>query len=315
MHLVFNELSLHDITMDKVKDISAFEEFLKTYSRAVKQDIGYSREIITPIDFNSIEISKGYYAIEWRNAKNIDRDLQTLFKRMCDLQKIQTYADSDSEVTYCNKVGIGLIIAYQDDYTVISINNNVKWNDYNLKCEYYSLDTDETIIIHLQNISSEQMIDDNLFEILDKLQNEKNLCFSVDELLKNIRTLFPSLLFHPNAINQIKTQLEKKHIPIVAKKLMQLEDYFVKWDGGKFERDHFPNQTVSPQSKETLRRFKTQHTFTFEDGNIVVSYHMRYTGNIPGRIYFYPDNDLKKARICSLTTKLPTVTNPKMKPN
>lgn len=122
------------------------------------------------------------------------------------------------------------------------------------------------------------------------------------------------MVFHKTAINQIKNQLKGQHVKIVSRKLYELEQYFRTWDGIRFDLDAFPNRSVSPQSKETLKNYENQHTFIFENGKrIIVSYHMRYTGNIPGRIYFYPDFETKKALICSLTTKLPTVTDSKFK--
>lgn len=313
MHLVFNELSLFKKIVDKKSSGEIFENLIKTYSQAIKKNIGFSREIITPIDLNDIEISNGYYALEWRNSKTVDRDLQRLYKRICDLQKIYQCSDSESELTHNADVGKGLLIAFQDDLFAISLNSNDCWNYYRLECEYYTLDTDETTKIHVYNLSSPQIIDDNIQDIKSKIQMERLSFTTPDELLKNLDGLFPSLMFHQVAIDQIKCQLEKQHIPIVCKKLSQLEQYFSKWDGTSFNQDEFPNRSVSPQSTETLNRFKREHTYVFDDKSIVVSYHMRYTGNIPGRIYFYPDKDLKKARICSLTTKLPTVSNTKAK--
>lgn len=259
----------------------------------------------------TIEISKGYYAAEWRNSKNDDKDLQSRFKRICDLQVIQTYSDSDSYLTYNGVVSDGLLIAYQDELIAISLNSNICWSNFNIECDYYTLDNDQTIKVLLCNLSSPQSIDDNLQDIMSKIQVERLSCTTSEELLANINSLYPSLIFHKTALDQIKNQLEKQHIPTVCKKLSQLEQYFSTWDGKVFDQNSFPNRSVSPQSPETLNRYKKQHTYTFSDKSVIVSYHMRYTGNIPGRIYFYPDNDLKKARICSLTTKLPTVTEPK----
>ena len=313
MHLVFNELSQLDILDNKADGCRIFEDFLKTYSKAVSSDIGFARGIITTFDLNNIEISSGYYAAEWRNSKGIDRDLQTRYKRLCDLQELRTYSDSDSELTYKGKVSVGLHIAYQEDLTAISIRNSSYWNDYYLKCEYYVLDLDETFQVNLRNICSSQTIDDNIDDILDRKQAYANSCSTSQEMLDKLDELFPSLVFHKVAIDQIKNQIEKQHIPIIIRKLQQLESYFSDWNGEFFDQSSFPNRNVSPQSVETLKRFKDDHTFVFDDEKIIVSYHMRYSGNIPGRIYFYPDKKIKKARICSLTTKLPTVTNPKSK--
>lgn len=313
MQLVFNEASLLDVSDNKETGIEIFENFLKTYSKAVSKEIGFSHSIITAFDLNNIEIAKGYFTAEWRNSKSIDRDLQTRYKRICDLQKIQSCPDDDSELT-CNGItSIGLQIAYLNELIAISINNSDCWNNYNLESIYCTLKTDEIFKVEIRNIYSTQSIYDNLSDISKIKQTYENSCFTPQELYDTLEEKFPSLIFHKVAKDQIKNQLEKQHIPIVVKKLKQLEDYFCNWNGGLFNQNAFPNKSVSPQSAETLERFKAEHTFNFDGEEILVSYHIRYTGNIPGRIYFYPDKELKKARVCSLTTKLPTVTEPKAK--
>lgn len=314
MHLVFNELSLCSISNDKDIGGTIFEKFLKTYSSAIKENVGFSRDIITAIDLNSIEISEGYFVSEWRNQRNVDKDLQMLFKRMCDRQRVESVNDNDSEITCDKGSGKGLLIAYQNDMTIISLDNDAYWSSYYIKCEYYNLELDESAAVVLRNICSISNINNNMADILQRKKSSIISCATPNELFERVESMFPSLIFHKVALDQIKYQLEKQHVSVVCKKLMELEQYFVKWDGKVFEEGAFPNRSVSPESKETLREFRKEHTFEFEDNiKVLVSYHIRYTGNIPGRIYFYPDNELKKARICSLTTKLPTVKYPKGK--
>jgi len=55
--------------------------------------------------------------------------------------------------------------------------------------------------------------------------------------------------------------------------------------------------------------YEKEHTFSYEGGEILVSFHLRYTGNIAGRIYFHPDPKIRKGVICSLTSILPTVSD------
>lgn len=313
MHLVFNELSLLNECNTTKQNEEIFSEFIKTYSCAVRHNVGFSRVIITPVNLNEIEISKGCYVAELRNSKNIDRDLRTQFKRLCDLQDVQIYEDSNLEITYGDTIANGMLIAYTNEDFLLSLNNGDSWKPYNIECDLYTLEDDKNEKITLCNLSSCQSIKDNSQVISLKFQDEQMLCTTAEELIRKREEYFPSLLFHRDAIDQIKYDLEKRHIPTVCKKLFQLERYFSTWDGGVFNRDFFPYRSVSPESKETLVRFEKQHTYTFDDRSIVVSYHMRYTGGVPGRIYFYPDRDLKKARICSLTTKLPTVTEAKCK--
>lgn len=314
MNLVFNELSLKDIPESRECGAQLFEEFVKTYSRAIQDDVGISRDIISTIDLNTIEISHNYYVAEWRNQLGIDRDIQRVFKRMCDRQQLEPVNEYDFEISCEAGVGEGLLIAYQDDMLLISLNTNPCWSKYVLECDYYELEQDSTAKIFVHNICSVEDIVSNLGDILEWTKREVNVCSSAEELISRIENLYPSLMFHKTALKQIEQQLERKHVPVVCRKLYELEKYFLDWDGKAFDESRFPNRSVSVESKETLRRFEDAHKYVFEDGKVViVSYHMRYTGNVPGRIYFYPDNELKTARICSLTTKLPTVKNPKEK--
>lgn len=131
-------------------------------------------------------------------------------------------------------------------------------------------------------------------------------------MLESLDDLFPSLIFHEVALNQLRSEVQVCHVQALCNKLMLLEKYFCNWDGKEFDEKAFPPKSVSPQSKETLKRFEKEHTFSFPHEQIMVSYHMRYTGNIPGRIYFHPAGEIRKAYICSLTTKLRTVSEPKM---
>jgi hypothetical protein len=58
-----------------------------------------------------------------------------------------------------------------------------------------------------------------------------------------------------------------------------------------------------------MSRFKTaEHTFIIDDTrSAICSYHIRYTANYEGRIYFYPDSLTGKGFIGHIGGKLPTV--------
>lgn len=311
MELVFNELSIPQIISDKETGIESFECFLKAYSYAVSK-YSFSRSILTAHDLNDIIISNGYYSSIWRNDCHTDRDLKTLYKRMCDLQQILEPSD-DLEITFEGTAGKGMLIAYIDELFMLSIPSEMKFNQFKIQGDCYSLETDQTTRVTLSNISSVKNIDDNQSEISDYINKHRVEYNSLKELLENISTAFPNLVFGKEARNQIKTQLQIQHLSAVINKLKQLDDYFSHWDGERFDMTCFPNKSVSPESKETLNRYKDEHTFVFDGEPVVVSYHIRYTGNIPGRIYFYPDQKSKKGLICSLTTKLSTILYPKSK--
>ena len=84
------------------------------------------------------------------------------------------------------------------------------------------------------------------------------------------------------------------------------------WVGNvdKSEKKELLSKTT-PESEETLKRYKKEHTFRDEAGNdYVASWHMRFTG-IPGRIFFIPDYSAEGMLVCYIGKKLKTVLNPK----
>lgn len=314
MNLVFNELSIADNENNIYKGVSFFEKFLQTYSAAIGNGVGFDREIYTAVDFNNLKIANDYYTYMWRNDQKTDRDLVRRFKGMCDRQQISNFFDDESEMYCYDKKGEGILGAFLNGMTLISLASNSSWTEYRLKCHYYTVGDDNEQQVEIDNISSEQQILKHIQEFQEKKKNEVSICNTPEDLLKNLYALFPSLVFHEIAINQVKNQLEKQHVGTVCRKLYELEQYFKTWDGNQFDLESFPIRSISPQSKETLARFKNEHTFIFEKNKkVIVSYHMRYTGNVPGRIYFYPDPETQKALVCSLTTKLPTVSEPKLR--
>ena len=309
MNLVFNELSLNGNIQNQMQQ---FEHFLKLYTKLVNSSIGFSRDILTCVDLNSIEISNNYYVAQWRNTHSVDRELRMLFKRICDRQIIITSND-DCEVYYAGKAGKGLTIAYVDGFPIISIDDNQKWSPAIVKCNLYSLIDDAIHEIEIRNFSNDISINDN--EEYIKSIKSTELKIDIDDGFVNVVRYFPHLIFSNVAINQLSHDIEKQHINTIVRKLNMLEKYFSEWDGSTFNPEAFPTKSVSPESQETLKRYCTEHTFVFEEGigSVIASWHIRYTGNIPGRIYFVPKCELKKGLICSLTTKLPTVSNPKSK--
>ena len=314
MNLVFNELSLKDISCDLQKGITIFENFIKTYSYATNNNIGFSRVVYTSVNLNNVEISNGYYSSKWRNDKNGDKDLQLRYKRMCDLQEVLTQISPDDFlIQHENEDGEGLLIAHENNGTLISIVNHSKWKKYKLECECYSSKTDEISKVYINNIYDINCVKEHRAEIIDGFERFIYNCNNKNELLTNLDNWFPNLVFSEVAITQIKAKLETQHIPIVCEKLFQLEKYFSCWDRKGFNKDCFPKRTISSESQETLNRFKENYTFKFGEKYVTVSYHLRYTGNINGRIYFSPDYKTGKGFICSLTTKLPTITYPQAK--
>lgn len=309
MQMILNELSLCKEELHHREAVKILEQFIDTYSKAVKGSNGFERTILTSIDLNSLELAKGYYVSQWRNNTQ-DKDMLRRFVNMCDRQEVLEFNQDEAELTCEKGNGKGLLAAYENESFCISFVSDPYWDMFEIPCRYYSLKEDQTFSVSVYNLSNEVQFEEYSNKISEIREREISGINTPHQLLEHLHELFPSLIFHQVAIDQLKGQVQVCHVGALCNKLMSLERYFSKWDGERFEEEAFPSKSVSTQSKQTLERFRKEHTFQFPEEQVLVSYHMRYTGNIPGRIYFHPANKLKKAYICSLTTKLPTVSEP-----
>lgn len=79
MQMIFNELSLIENDMDENQAAQVFEQFISTYSEAVKKKNGFDRGILTGLDFNSLTLSRGFHVSKWRNHIK-DRDILNVIK-------------------------------------------------------------------------------------------------------------------------------------------------------------------------------------------------------------------------------------------
>ena len=57
MQMILNELSLCMEEVHQSKAVSILEQFISTYSRAIKGTNGFERTILTSVDLNSIELT------------------------------------------------------------------------------------------------------------------------------------------------------------------------------------------------------------------------------------------------------------------
>ena len=215
-------------------------------------------------------------------------------------------------VEHKNIVGKGLQISYESQLPLISFPSEDKWKQHIIDCSLVDIELDTKQNISLKNIFCNESLDEHKEWIINESKRQRPEVKTPEEFLEKLDDFFPSLVFHKNAISQIKTKVSPVDIPVIVNKLLTLEEYFCSWDGKVFDRSAFPRRFVSPESEATLKRYKKQHTYEWEGVNYLASYHVRYTGeNVPGRIFIYPHNRLKKCIVFSLHTKLPTVDYPK----
>lgn len=308
MQLVFNELSLND-TIEYEEGISCFYQFINTYSKAVKE--GFDRAVRTYIDFNVIPIADHYHSYQWRN-REMDRDIVRRYQGLCDRQDLKERLDLPFELYVNGKHGEGILYAVLHDEVLFSISGHDIFKVFQLEGMLYSLEKEEETTVEVVNVSSVSDIEDhkNMWQVRKRMEVEGNI--SKDDFIKNLSNYYPNLVFGDLALKQLKVDIEQQHFKKVRMKLNEIESVFRDWDGGEVRNDMFASK-MSPQSPETLNKFRDEHTFEVNGEAVLASYHIRYTGNIQGRIYFYPNSENKKCYICSLTTKLPTVSAPKMR--
>lgn len=313
MEMVFNEKSVSNEKLSVSKANELFSLFIKTYSKAVNSKYNISRTILTSVNINNLEISKGYYVFNWRNSTSVDIEERRVLLGLCQRQRETAPEFEDCQYVQLGDIdGKGLQISYECQVPLISIASDEKWKEHHLDCLLYDIETDEEKQVKIRNIFCEESLNEHKEWLCDESEKAVACISNSEELLQSLSNVFPSLVFHDNAIDQIRNTLNPVTIPTIAEKLYLLEKYFSEWDGNKFEREAFPRRFISPESKTTLSSFEIEHTFEWNGDNLLVSYHVRYTGgDIPGRIYVYPLHKEKKCLICSLYTKLPTVSDPK----
>lgn len=306
MRLVFNELSLNDGSGHE-EGISCFKDFLITYSKAMAA--GFDRAVLTYVDMNLIPLARDYYSIQWRNRET-DRDIIRRYQGLCDRQQICDDYNELHDVQAGGKSGKGLLCAFLQDEVALSMRGQGIFENLYIECLYFSMEDGIERDIDIFNISRIEDIENNIDIWKARKKAEYEAEIDRVEFLGRLTEYYPTLEFGSVALNQLKNEVEQQHLKTIRMKLYELENVFADWGGGRLETAMFRSK-MTPQSKETLKRFQAEHTFRIGGKTVLASYHIRYTGKVDGRIYFYPDRENKKCYICSLTTKLPTVSETK----
>lgn len=318
MQMIFNELSADFPTYTRQEGKDRMFNFLKTYKKM--KNIIKNDSVIIDKDYNGIKLSQNYTIYQWREDKSVDEEVKRLFRSF--INKATTIDEMDfkenrldleiSELKYEDKNGIGCLIAYETDNLVISFLSQDYWSKEIIEGKYFSLrdnfEYNEPQKVCVQNVSNEENI--RIFETNNNHLNfqEHFEIVSGRDLWDKRETLFPNLIFCENIKSQLTNDTQHFHIAQIFNKLFILDRYFEKYDGN-FDKDAIPNTT--PESQLTLTQYKQEHKFRTPDGKeLIFSWHVRFTGNYDGRIFFYPDNSCNKCYIGHIGRKLPTVKYP-----
>ena len=312
MKLILNDKSIFK-ECDNFTARHIIEVFLHTYHDVVCQSEGrINRSIISSQSIATIMISRSYGFPVWRNDKDVDIELIRLFKRICDRQQIEILEDENYEVSFGNIKNGALLIAAIKEYPLLSFITDTKWENSNIDLTIDYITETPSKIITIHNFYNGLNQDDSDWlkgipqeDILDVYSTPKSL-------IENMSEVFPNLLFHNTAKKQLENDVQSGWYEQLIYKLSILNNYFQEMNTAYFEKNKFPPRMISEESSETLERFKSKYTFCYADKEYLIKYHIRYTGNSMGRIYFVPLIEERKGLIYSLTTKLPTVSEPKL---
>ncbi|MBX4263765.1 hypothetical protein [Clostridium estertheticum] len=320
MQMVLNELSAVFPAYTKAIGKERIVNFLDTYKKM--KNIIKNDSVILDKEYNSIKLANHYTIYDWRADSTVDEETKRLFRSFINkatpVDKINFNENkfdlNNSEFKCEDEQALGCLIAYETDNVVISFLSNEYWINEIIEGQYLSLDEnfeyDEPQKVCVQNVSNEKNIsifERNNYGILNFQEQFKIV--SGRDLWNKREELFPNLIFCESVKNQLLNDTQLCHISQILKKLLILEKYFEAYDGN-FDKDAIPIKTT-PESQATLERYETDHKFrTSDNKELIFSWHVRFTGNYAGRIFFYPDNTTNKSYIGHIGKKLRTVKNP-----
>ena len=311
MFLIVNDKSINFKGNNEDSRI-IIERFIKIFAHLTSEYKGkISSSLISTISLNDIMLNEDYGFKVWRNQQ-VDRDLKSKFLSMCDRENIISVASRDDlEIRIDNYRDGALLIAYQNDYALLSFDSSDTWRKSFLEITVDFIDDRPSQNDALKNFYGPLKPEDS--DWIDSLPSDdfiKNYPTPAI-LLKNLQLAFPNLLFHTKAQKQLAEEVQQSWYSALLSRLLQLNEVCEKMSDGHFDKSYFAPRTISRESTETLDRYRdTHYSFIYDGKQYYIKYHLRYTGNVPGRIYFVP-TDEAKCIIYSLTSKLPTVSEPK----
>lgn len=312
MFLILNNHSC-SFEGDESQARSILETVVNAFTHVIKISEGkITNNLQTTQNFATIMLNSSYGFSVWRN-QNIDRELKRKFLSICERQQIiDEEINDEMEVRYADYSDGALQIAYTKDYALLSFGTNESW-----KCDEIDVSInyiDESVEQHccLKNFYNEGSIGNNSW-----IKTLPSFVFTekyadINSLLNDLDNAFPNLIFHDMALKQLKNEIQSSWYHSLANRLYELDQSCLGIEDNDFDKRFFPPRTISSESKETINRFKKEYTFEYKGQSYLIKYHLRYTGNSQGRIYFVPIEG-KKCIVYSLTTKLPTVSYPKFK--
>lgn len=300
--LVLNELSEHPRADDQGSAKRRMDQLVDTLG---KLRTGVGRLAPKPTlrcreDFFNWEIADGYTIARW--LRDADRDRRVVFQSFATASPVLLTAAEGgggrdqymSEATHGGEPAAGLHSAWLWDGVALSLPSSEHWNAPTVAIEVATIgETGDVSRVtervrhasHPTHVSSH----DSWFEEQARLS-----VADVSDLWRRRVDLFPHLEF----CRQVEANLRmfdagSPHFRQIMSRLFALDRAFRDWDRRPLHPDFVPGK-CTPESPETLREERDDHTATRPSGeDVLFSWHLRFTPDA-GRIFF--DGDLVAGR-------------------
>lgn len=158
----------------------------------------------------------------------------------------------------------------------------------------------------VSNVFKKEQLNEQFDQKMQKMFHLANKPKNYEQLWNMRERLFPHLEFCPSVQSDL-AMMEAVCFEQILKKLMELEEYTNRYGGREFKPEYLSKTT--PESKRTLDEYAGQYPFFNKDKKgYLASWHMCFTGGIPGRIFFEPKYKDDKILVCYIGGKLPNAT-------
>jgi len=307
MDIFFNELSLTEANHPQIAKVWLADS-IKLYQ--ISQSKG-CKGLKTSNDIWEKRIAPNYTITNWLNDNTVDRELRLLFKIHAlkypfidDLIERKTEKGKRLfDFKYNDQYAKGLGAAYLFDSLVISCDSSSEWDCTCVFIKAICLEDDE-ISETIQEVKhSSKPIHLGFLDDWIKQRTKPSIPHGRILWLKR-NLLYPNLFFCENVKDQI-IHLNDSHPEFIQikKRLFELEEYCQQWNQGQFNAAELPSK-VTPESASRLQELETKLTFLCPDNvSRTFSWHSRYTPGA-GRIYFFPENNLRKIFIGYIGRKI-----------
>lgn len=297
--MYLNEKSWQSETDDVYKMKIALEKFLEIYKELSLEF--HQKSLYVPSEEEPYFRSKVYSIQRW--LAHTDVEWRRLFLTFWAERSVFTL---DDEYEFICEMGAlaGGTEAILNNSFVVSLTIDGIWKHEEILGKLYSLNEDTASDAYVKNIYDVKQLKtkDAIDFFKEQLQCIKIMSF--EELWNRREELFPHLCFCPSVEKDFE-KLDAFCVSQVYKKLLELEMYQQKRDGGMFDSSQLSKTTI--ESDRTLKEYEEAHTFYDENKEAcLATWHMRFTG-IAGRIFFEPNYKDGNMLICYIGKKLPTV--------